>query len=175
MAAVQGVLHKSCEQIVDHVVAHRSLAEQIGFSGRTISQRQYWESRAALGILPFLSFFLALVAHLIRLGAITGQELIADSSSLSAWRDADPDATWQKFARKRAVFGYKVHTVLCHQADLPIFTLILLLGFFARTWECSTLLPDLNQDEASIGMESFNLDHYGINQHGVLNPLCFRG
>ena len=36
----------------------------------------------------------------------------------------DPDATWQKYAKKAAVFGYKVHTVLCRQADLPVFILV---------------------------------------------------
>jgi hypothetical protein len=124
MAIVQSMWRKSYEQIVDYVATHRSLAEQIGFKERTISQGQYWERRAALGILPFLFFFLALVVQLIRLGVIIGQELIVDSSLLSAWREADPGATWQKYAGKRAVFGYKVHTVLCHQADLPIFALV---------------------------------------------------
>jgi hypothetical protein len=124
MAIVQTVWRKSYEQIVDYVTTHRELANQMGFSGRTISQGQYWERRAALGMLPFLLFFLALVAQLIRLGVITGQELTVDSSLIAAWRKADPGATWQKYAGKRAVFGYKVHTVLCHQSDLPMFVLV---------------------------------------------------
>ena len=32
-----------------------------------------------------------------------------------------------------------------------LFALILLLGFFARTWEFGSLPPGLNQDEALIG------------------------
>jgi hypothetical protein len=124
MAIVQTVWRKSYEQIVDQVAHDPELARELGFLGRTISQGQYWERRAALGVLPFLLFFLALVAQLIRLGVVLGQELIVDSSLLSAWRGADPGATWQKYAGKAYVFGYKVHTVLCHQADLPIFALV---------------------------------------------------
>jgi hypothetical protein len=124
MAVVQTVWRKSYEQIVDWVATQRELAVALGFEERTISQGQYWERRSALGILPFLFFFLGLAAQLIRLGVITGQELIVDSSLLSAWRGHDPGATWQKYAGKKAVFGYKVHTVLCHQADLPLFALV---------------------------------------------------
>jgi hypothetical protein len=124
MAVVQTVWRKSYEQIIDHVKSNPSLARALGFSGRSISQGQYWERRMALGVLPFFFFFLGLVAQLIRLGVVTGQELIVDASLLPAWYMADPDATWQKYAKKAAVFGYKVHTVLCRQADLPVFILI---------------------------------------------------
>ena len=64
------------------------------------------------------------MAQLIRLGVVTGRELIVDSSLLPAWYAQDPGATWQKYAKKAAVFGYKVHTVLCRQADLPVFILV---------------------------------------------------
>jgi transposase len=124
MAVVQTVWRKSYEQIIDHVKSNPSLAEALGFSGRSISQGQYWERRMALGVLPFFFFFLGLVAQLIRLGVVTGRELIVDASLLPAWYRADPGATWQKYAKKAAVFGYKVHTVLCRQADLPIFILV---------------------------------------------------
>jgi transposase len=124
MAVVQTVWRKSYEQIIDHVKSNPSLAEALGFSGQSISQGQYWERRMALGVLPFFFFFLGLVAQLIRLGVVTGRELIVDSSLLPAWYGQDPGATWQKYAKKAAVFGYKVHTVLCRQADLPVFILI---------------------------------------------------
>jgi len=38
----------------------------------------------ALGVWPFFFFFLGLVARLIRLGVVTGQELIMDASLLPA-------------------------------------------------------------------------------------------
>ena len=124
MAVVQVVWRKSYEQITDYVASHPDLAWALGFPGRTISQGQYWERRAALGVLPFLLFFLALVVQLIRRGVIRGEELLVDSSLLSAWRAEDPGATWQKYAGKKSVFGYKVHAVLCHQVDLPVFVLV---------------------------------------------------
>jgi hypothetical protein len=124
MAIVQTAWRKSYEQIVDYVATHQELATALGFEKRAPSQGHYWERRAALGILPFFFFFLALVAQLIRLGVITGQALIVDSSLLAAWRKHDPGATYQKYAGKKSVYGYKVHTVLCGQADLPLFALV---------------------------------------------------
>ncbi len=124
MALVQTVWRKSYEQIVDYVATHAGLAVALGFSQRTISKGQYWERRAALGLLPFLFFFLGLVGQLIRLGVITGQALIVDSTLLAAWYHADPGASWQQYAKKAAVFGYKVHAVLCRQNSLPVFVLV---------------------------------------------------
>lgn len=131
MAVVQTAWRKSYEQIVDWVAIDTTLAQALGFPRcgktgqvRTISQGQYWERRQALGVLPVLFFFLALVGQLIRLGVIAGQELIVDSSLLAAWRKDDPDAAWQKYAGRKALFGYKVHTLLCHTADLPVLALV---------------------------------------------------
>lgn len=131
MAVVQVLWRKSYEQMVDWVSTNERLALALGFSRRTaqgrlqtISKGQYWERRAALGILPFLFFFLGLVAQLVRLGVITGKELIVDGTLLEAWRHADPDAAWIRYAGKVPRFGYKVHTVLCRQADLPVFVLV---------------------------------------------------
>ena len=131
MSVVQTTWRKSYEQLVDWVATNEGLALALGFRERTpdgklqtISKGQYWERRAALDILPFLFFFLALVAQLIRLGAITGKELIVDSTLLKAWWKADPGAAWQQYAGKAHVFGYKVHTVLCRQANLPVFVLV---------------------------------------------------
>ena len=132
MALIQTAWRMSYADIVDYVASQSDLARQLGFNRvnqhgqvRTISQGQYWERRAALGILPYVFFFLALVGYLIQLGLITEQALIVDSSLLAAWRHADPGATWQKYAGRSAVFGYKVHTLLCRQADLPVFVLVI--------------------------------------------------
>lgn len=124
MAVVQSVWRKSYEEVIDYVASQPDLAKQIGFQERTISKGQYWERRQALGVLPYLFFFLGLVGQLVRLGVITGKELIVDSTLLRAWYKDDPGATWQKYAAKKALFGYKVHTVLCHQTDLPVFVLV---------------------------------------------------
>ena len=48
---------------------------------------------------------------------------IVDSTLLAAWWKADPGAAWQRYAGKAHLFGYKVHTVLCRQANLPVFVL----------------------------------------------------
>jgi hypothetical protein len=131
MALVQIGWRKSYDQIVDYVEIHESVALALGFTQRdpqgrllTISKGRYWERRAALGLLPFLFFFLALVGQLLRLGVISGKELLVDSTLLSAWYHDDPGAAWQKYAKKAAVFGYKAHAVLCRQSALPLFVLV---------------------------------------------------
>lgn len=124
MALVQIVWRKSYEQIVDYVATHPALARTLGFTQGTICKGRYWERRAALGLLPFLFFFLGLVGQLIRLGVITGKALIVDSTLLAAWYHTDPGATWQQYAKKKAVFGYKVHAVLCQVSNLPVFVLV---------------------------------------------------
>jgi len=124
MALVQIVWRKSYDQIVDYVATHPELALALGFTQGTICKGRYWERRAALGLLPFLFFFLGLVGQLIRLGVITGKALIVDSSLLAAWYSDDPGATWQQYAKKKAVFGYKVHAVLCQASNLPVFVLV---------------------------------------------------
>jgi hypothetical protein len=124
LAVVQTVWRCSYETIIDELAQRASLAHALGFGEYTISQGQYWERRRRLGVLVFLLFFVALVAQWIRLGVITGTHLIVDASLLPAWRKADPDAHWQHYKGKSAVFGYKVHTVLCGQSDLPIFVLL---------------------------------------------------
>lgn len=121
MSVVQTVWGKSYEQMIDWVRTDAALAEALGFAGGlVISQGQYWQRRMQLGILPLVLFWVGLVVQLMRLGAITGKRLVVDSSLLKAYRSQDADARWQRYAGRKAVFGYKVHVVLCKQADLPI-------------------------------------------------------
>jgi hypothetical protein len=124
MALVQSLWRRSYAQIVDWVTTTNELAQALGFQGSTISQGQYWQRRSELGVLPFLFFFLALGAQLVRLGVVTGEELIVDSSLVEAWSLKDPGAAWQRYAGKPLRYGYKVHVVLCHQYDLPVFVLV---------------------------------------------------
>jgi len=125
MAVVQALWRKSYRQIVDWVAVDAALAQALGLSGQpgqpqVISQGQYWTRRQALGLWPFLFFFLGLAAQLIRLGVLTGTALVVDSTLLQAWRHEDPDAAWVSYARRRAVWGYKVHVVLCRTSQLPL-------------------------------------------------------
>ena len=59
------------------------------------------------------------------------------------------------------------------QVHWILFFLILCLGVFARTWEFRSLPPGLNPDEASIGVDAFNLLHYGIDRNGISFPVIF--
>ena len=54
-----------------------------------------------------------------------------------------------------------------------LFFLILSLGIFARTWEFNQLPPGLIADEASIGVEAFDLYHFGIDRNGISYPVYF--
>ena len=54
-----------------------------------------------------------------------------------------------------------------------LFALILLMGFFARVWRFGQLPPGLNQDEASIGVEAYDLVHFGVDRNGVSFPVNF--
>ncbi|MEM2890198.1 MAG: transposase [Candidatus Hadarchaeum sp.] len=61
---------------------------------------------------------------MIRLGVVSGKGLIVDSALLAAWYQADPGTSWQQYARKNAVFGYKVHAALYLASNLPVFVLV---------------------------------------------------
>ena len=54
-----------------------------------------------------------------------------------------------------------------------LFVLILLIGVFARLWQYRELPPGLNQDEASIGVEAYDLLHYGMDRNGISDPVFF--
>jgi len=57
--------------------------------------------------------------------------------------------------------------------DRLLFLSILALGIFARVWDFGKLPPGLNADEASIGIDAFNLLHYGIDRNGISFPVQF--
>jgi hypothetical protein len=54
-----------------------------------------------------------------------------------------------------------------------LFVLILALGVFDRVWEYRRLPPGLNADEASIGVEAYDLLHWGLDRNGVQYPVHF--
>jgi hypothetical protein len=54
-----------------------------------------------------------------------------------------------------------------------LFIAILCVGIFARIWEFPSLPAGLNQDEASIGLEAYDLLHYGVDRNNVSFPVNF--
>jgi hypothetical protein len=125
VALVQVAWQLGYEEVIDYFRGQPSAAEQAGFPGRVISVGQYWERRRALGILPFWLFFVALVGQLIRLGVISGVDVILDATTQRAWFHDDPEAGWS-FPKPwhGSVWGYKVHTVLCRWSQLPVMFLV---------------------------------------------------
>ena len=54
-----------------------------------------------------------------------------------------------------------------------LFILILTLGIFARVWNFGKVPPGLNVDEASIGLEAYDLYHFGVDRNGNSFPVYF--
>jgi hypothetical protein len=54
-----------------------------------------------------------------------------------------------------------------------LFAIILFAGIFARVWEFAALPAGLNQDEASIGLDAYDLLHYGVDRNNVSFPVNF--
>lgn len=126
---VMRVWRKGYESFTGWLAHNPSLAKSLGYTAydksgnlETISSSQLSRRARHLGLLPLLLFFVALVWQLIRLGVIKGRDLIIDSSCLKAWYHADPDADWRyPDSRQWSIFGYKIHTMVCHHFVLPVF------------------------------------------------------
>jgi hypothetical protein len=126
MALIQVAWQMSYEDIVDYLRSHTATAAAIGFEdGRVIGVSRYWERRRALGILPFWLFFIALAWQLIRLGVISGYDVILDATTQRVWFHDDDEAAWS-FPKlgKGSIWGYKVHTLLCRHSQLPLLFLV---------------------------------------------------
>lgn len=54
-----------------------------------------------------------------------------------------------------------------------LFFLILMLGVFIRVWKFDRVPPGLHQDEASIGLEAYDLLHFGVDRNGNSFPVNF--
>jgi hypothetical protein len=126
---VMRVWRKGYESFTGWLGRNPALAESLGYTLcdpqgqlQTISSSQLSRRARQLGFWPFMFFFMALVWQLIRLGAITGRDLIMDASVLKAWYHHDRDAGWSYPTPWRgSVFGYKIHTLVCRQVVLPVF------------------------------------------------------
>jgi len=120
MALIQVAWQLSYEDVVDYLRSHTATAAAIGFEqGRVIGVSQYWQRRRDLGIFPFWLFFIALAWQLIRLGVISGRDVILDGTTQRAWFHDDNEASWS-FPKpgKGSTWGYKVHTLLCVSDNL---------------------------------------------------------
>lgn len=126
MALIHVAWQMTYAEVVDYLRARPAAAQAAGFpTGRVLSVGQYWARRRAVGIWPFWWFFIGMVGQLTRMAVITGRDLIVDATTQHAWYRADADAGWS-FPKpgKGAVWGYKVHTVLCRYSQLPVMFLI---------------------------------------------------
>lgn len=126
IALVHVAWQMTYEEVIDYFRAHADTAAAAGLpAGRVISVGQYWERRRAMGVAPFWFFFLAMVWQLVCLGVIFGQDVILDATTQQVWFHDDPQAAWS-FPKpgKGATWGYKVHTLLCRHAQLPILFLV---------------------------------------------------
>jgi hypothetical protein len=126
---VMRVWRKGYESFSGWLGRNSTLAANLGYTLyneqgqlQTISSSHLSRRARHLGFWPFLFFFIALVWQLIRLGAITGRDVILDASVLKAWYHHDREAGWSYPTRWRgSIFGYKIHTLLCRQQVLPVF------------------------------------------------------
>lgn len=148
---VMRVWRKGYESFTGWLGRHPALAESLGYTTynpqgqlQIISSSQLSRRARQLGFWPFLFFFIALAWQLIRLGAITGQDLIIDASLLKAWYHRDRDACWSYPTPWRgSVFGYKIHTLVCRQEVLPIFFWVTPANAADCTWAVPLLAATL--------------------------------
>jgi len=54
-----------------------------------------------------------------------------------------------------------------------LFSLIFIMGAWARLWHFNEVPPGLNQDEASIGLEAYYLLRFGVDRNGISFPVNF--
>jgi len=92
------------------------------------------------------------------------------SGSYPANMAHQPNQLPGKIAGRPASFGSLIHH---NQLNILLFIIILIIGIFARTWEFRSLPPGLNQDEASSGVDAFDLLHFGVDRNGVSFPVLF--
>jgi len=116
----------SLEKMANWLPRYQALAVALGMSadGPTISATQLSRRSRQLGVWPYFFFFIALVWQLLRVGAISGCQLILDGSLLKAWYRRDPDAALAGRRRGPPTYGYKVHAVVDRSSYLPLLFVI---------------------------------------------------
>jgi DDE family transposase len=116
----------SLEKIADWLARSEALAAALGMpiGGPTISAAQLSRRGRQLGPWPSLFLSLAMAAQLLRLGAVSGRELILDASLLRAWSRRDPEARLAGRRGGRPTFGYKLHAVVDRWSHLPLLVVL---------------------------------------------------
>lgn len=116
----------SLEKMDAWLVRYEGLAMALGMpaSGRTISASQLSRRSRQLGLWPYLFFFLALAWVLLRLGAISGRQLILDASLLKVWYHRDPDADLAGRRGRLPTRGFNIHALVDRWTHLPLLFII---------------------------------------------------
>jgi hypothetical protein len=80
-------------------------------------------------------------------------------------------------SKSRTLFGLISQKVISDSQKpffIPVlFILIFSIGVFARVWDFGKLPPGLQQDEASLGLEAYDLYHFGVDRNGMSFPVQF--
>jgi hypothetical protein len=116
----------SLEKLADWLARSDELAAALGMApdGPTISAAQLSRRSRQLGLWPYLFLVVGLVIQLVRLGAVSGTQLVLDATSLAAWYRRDPDARAAGRRGGRATFGFKLHAVVDRWSHLPLLVVV---------------------------------------------------
>ncbi len=71
----------------------------------------------------------------------------------------------------KSAFDKMLERLSLSQKELIIFLVILAIGIFARVWQFGALPPGVNVDEASIGIEAYDLYKFGMDRNAVSYPI----
>jgi transposase len=133
IALLRTLWRLSYQDMHDWLVAWPALAGACGLplgadgQVRVPSPAQMCKRATAAGAPPCEMLFIVLVREALRCGLIGARDLIIDSAPILAWRRADPDATVGHAPAqhpKRFLHGFRVHTLLCRGAGLPLLFLL---------------------------------------------------
>lgn len=76
--------------------------------------------------------------------------------------------------KRAAVYVNSRRNYFMKKLTVFILSLIVLIGFFLRTYNISTNPPGLYIDEVSIGLNAYDIFKTGKDQYGVAHPLIFK-
>lgn len=72
---------------------------------------------------------------------------------------------------EKNIFSKLLDQISISQKELILFIIILLIGIFARVWLFGIMPPGINVDEASIGIEAYDLYKFGMDRNGISYPV----